>query len=360
MLANRKVISGYSYGLTKELSQYVDESFEDFEQHTVVPGAIYVISYHQLRKHADTILNLAAADVIKLVLIHPAEGSETFINHCNNISNRILALSGRKKILLISGGSLPSEYPHMVYEYFLPKILDYTENIDAIKTYSNNNSTIRPYKFLFLNGRERYHRRFMIYNLSELLDSAIWSNLDRQNGPVKLLDSKYEYSKFNVDFTIGNHNANTTKDKLFGPGIWGEVYLNAKPYSDTYFSLVTETVHACPYSFRTEKIWKPIAMGHPWIAVANRGYYKDMHNLGFKTFKHVINERFDFIENNNDRLERVSDVVKDLCQQDLASFLKECYNVCKYNQQHLAEMRTIVRDEFPKRFEQFVTKYINE
>ena len=43
-----------------------------------------------------------------------------------------------------------SEYLYMVYEYFLPQILDYTENIDAIKIYSNNNSTIRPYKFLFL------------------------------------------------------------------------------------------------------------------------------------------------------------------------------------------------------------------
>ena len=101
-------------------------------------------------------------------------------------------------------------------------------------------------------------------------------------------------------------------------------------------------------------------MGHPWIAVANYGYYRDMHNLGFQTFGHVIDESFDLIENNQDRLERVSQLVRDLCQQDLASFLKECYNVCKYNQQHLAEMRIKVRAEFPERFRQFMTKYINE
>ena len=85
-----------------------------------------------------------------------------------------------------------------------------------------------------------------------------------------------------------------------------------------------------------------------------------MHNLGFQTFGHVIDESFDLIENNQDRLERVSQLVKDLCQQDLVSFLNECYNVCKYNQQHLAEMRIKVRAEFPKRFRQFMTKYINE
>ena len=52
-----------------------------------------------------------------------------------------------------------------------------------------------------------------------------------------------------------------------------------------------------------------------------------MHNLGFRTVGHVVDESFDLIENNQDRLERVSQLVRDLCQQDLASFLKECYNV---------------------------------
>jgi hypothetical protein len=111
-----------------------------------------------------------------------------------------------------------------------------------------------------------------------------------------------------------------------------------------------------PYSFRTEKIWKPIAIGHPFIAVANYGYYRDLHQLGFKTFGNLINESFDLISNNTDRLERIAQIVQDLCQQDLASFVKECYNVCKYNQQHLAEMSIKIRQEFPQRFAQ----YINE
>lgn len=361
MISNRKVIIDQNTlvtGVLEGLSQFADDWFEDFEQHTLVPGALYVIGYRQFLKHHEIIINLVEADVIKLVFAHPAEGADILEGHSNNISKRLLELSRRKKILIISGGSISPEYFYMLYETFLPMILDYTENIDAITNYSNNYTTDRPYKFLFLNGRFRHQRQYMIHSLANLLDSAIWSNLDWRNGPVKLLDPAYEYDKFNVDFDIGDHRiADITKEKLFGPGIWGEVYLNAKPYSDTYFSLVTETVHASPYSFRTEKIWKPIAMGHPWIAVANKGFYKDMRNLGFKTFKHVIDERFDFIENNNDRLEMVSNVVKDLCRQDLASFLKECYNVCKYNQEHLAVMRDQVRAEFPDRFRYFVNKF---
>ena len=51
--------------------------------------------------------------------------------------------------------------------------------------------------------------------------------------------------------------------------------------------------------------------------------------------------------------------VTDLCQQDLASFLKECYNTCKYNQQHLAELRVQERQEFPDRFFKFLHKHFN-
>jgi hypothetical protein len=138
---------------------------------------------------------------------------------------------------------------------------------------------------------------------------------------------------------------------------WGDVYIKENLYQDTYFSLVTETVFGYPYSFRTEKIWKPVAVGHPWIAVANAGFYKDFRNLGFQTFNHVIDESFDNIEDNNKRLDRIVQVVEDLCQQDLAAFIKECYNVCKYNQQHLAGMRQKVRQEFPERFFQFIKQY---
>jgi hypothetical protein len=147
------------------------------------------------------------------------------------------------------------------------------------------------------------------------------------------------------------------KQELFNRE-WGEIYLEPAPYVDTYFSLVTETICAeSPYSFRTEKIAKPLAMGHPFIAVSNKGFYQDLHNMGFQTFGHVIDESFDQIDNAQQRLDRIVDVVTDLCSQDLASFLEECYNTCKYNQQRLAEVRDQVRQEFPDRFAQFVSQY---
>ena len=172
---------------------------------------------------------------------------------------------------------------------------------------------------------------------------------------IKTLPEKYEVDRYRQQVNK-TFNSRSIKKELFNQE-WGEIYIEPAPYIDTYFSLVTETVFDYPYSFRTEKIWKPIAMAHPWIAVANAGYYRDMRNLGFQTFGHVVDESFDNIEDSQKRIERIAQVVQDLCQQDLEVFLKECYNVCKYNQQHLAEMRIQIRQEFPKRFFQFIADY---
>jgi len=356
MIGNRKLIVDANCDVHNNIDPYVDYEFCNLQQDAVISNAIYLIGREQFVSNMPWLKEVANNnDTVKIILSNPSEGSDTLKKHCNMFNITQLVLD--RKILLIGGGDMEESYPCLQYDSFLPKILDYNENINAVQTYNNNYSIERPYKFLFLNGLHRDHRKYMITALSGLLDTALWSNLDAGNGPIKLLDKQYENKKFDVDFPVTDNNV---KSKLFGPGIWGEIYLDARPYSDTYFSLVTETVFDYPYSFRTEKIWKPIAIGHPWIAVANYGYYRDMHNLGFQTFRHVIDESFDLIENNQDRLERVSQLVKDLCQQDLASFLKECYNVCKYNQQHLAEMQIKVRAEFPERFRQFVTKHINE
>ena len=358
MLGNYKLVIDIGCEVHSELGQYADASFFDFQQHEIVPGAVYLIGRVQFKTNTALIRELVDKNVIKVILSDPAEGSDTLRTHCGVYGVQDLAQSG--KILILGGGDMDESYTCLQYDNFLPKILDYNENIAAIdRSPEIYNKTTKPFKFLFLNGRDRSHRKYLLnhFRKTGLLNESIWTCLDTKMGIIKLLDSKYEYIDYQgASVTTADR---FVKNQLFN-NTWGEIYLNAEPYVDTYFSLVTETVFNYPYSFRTEKIWKPIVMGHPWIAVANCGYYRDMRNLGFQTFEHVIDEGFDQIENNRHRLQRISQVVEDLCQQDLASFLKECYNVCKYNQQHLAEMRTRVRSEFPERFRQFITKHFNE
>jgi hypothetical protein len=352
MLGNRKLVVDAFCEVKEFTEAFQDGTFYDFAKEDPEPGAVYLISRQQFTANIEQIKQLATAGTILPILGNPAEGSDTILRHIESLG--IVDLVRQNKILLIVGGYLQADITSLYYENFLPKILDYTENLQAIAEYKQAWSTERPYKFLFLNGRARAHRRQLLHRLEPVLDQAIWTNLDNTHGdPIRLLDPKYEFDFYKSNTAI--EDAGFVKYKLFNND-WGEIYLNSRPYTDSYFSLVTETVFDYPYSFRTEKIWKPIAIGHPFIAVANYGYYRDLHQLGFQTFGNLIDESFDQISNNTDRLERIAQIVEDLCQQDLASFVKECYNVCKYNQQLLAELGPKIRAEFPNQFEQYVNE----
>lgn len=357
------------------LKPWAHAEFWDMTKHDIVPGAIYLIGRHQFETNVARIIELASAGVCKIILSNPAEGSETLANQIQRYG--ILDLVRDHRLLLIGGGDMEPWHPYIRYDSFLPKILDYEENLQEIQRGQEIfQKKHKPYKFLFLNGRMRANRKYLLekLRLDSYLDQGLWTSLDQAPGPskdislfcqgqdlmntvrpVQYLDPGYEVPRYRsgINTVATGH---FVKSNLFGSD-WGEIYLYAAPYVDTYFSIVTETVFLYPYSFRTEKIWKPVAMGHPWICAANRGYYKDIKNLGFQTFSSIIDESFDEIEDNQKRIERIAEVIQNLCDSDLPAFLEAAEPVCKYNQQHLAEMRIQVRTQFPERFFQFLRQH---
>lgn len=377
MLGNRRLILDTFCEVYDLLEPWADDTIWDISKEQTDPRALYVIGRAEFNRNRHIYRQLVTENNTKVVLSNPAEGSDTLVNHVEYVHG-VADLVLNNKILLIGGGEMESKWPYLLFDSFLPKILDYDENLAAqSRSEEIFQKTQKPYKFLFLNGRLRGHRKFLIeqLNVNGVLDHSIWSCLEQaqssfggaytliHNGqnlmlssrPIKLLPEQYEVDRYQTQLNV-NFDQKFAKYQLFN-NEWGDIYVNPEPYIDSYFSLVTETVFEYPYSFRTEKIWKPIMMGHPFVVAANAGYYRDLRNLGFQTFGHIIDESFDTIEHTQDRIDRISQVVTDLCSQDLASFLKECYNVCKYNQQHLAHMRVKVRQEFPNRFFQFIKHY---
>jgi hypothetical protein len=378
MLDNHKLIVDTQCEVYELLKHWADGEFWNLEQHDIVPGAFYMIGRMQFRQHIDLIRRMAESGQAHVVLSNPAEGSDTIRWQCKNLGIEDLVKAG--KVIILAGGDADSEYHLVRYDSFMVKILDYVTNLESMKRMPDIYSkTAKPYKFLFLNGRARPHRKFLLekFKRSGLLDQALWTNLDSgpagsrfltlfdehnenlltRSLPVQYLPAHYEVNTYQHRVNaapVDNHKF--LKNHLFN-NTWGEIYLKPEPYIDTYFSLVTETVFDYPYSFRTEKIWKPIAMGHPWIAATSCGYYRDLRNMGFQTFGHLIDESFDLVDNHQDRMERIEQVVTDLCQQDLSQFLIAAEEVCKYNQQHLIDMRQLEIQNFPNRLSQFLTQY---
>jgi hypothetical protein len=365
MLGNRRLVCDTSCEIYPEIEHLVDGTFWDFEQYKSRQNDIVVLARQTVNRYADQIKQLTQTCLP--ILANPSEGSQTLKLQCQRLG--LTYLIQQKQLLLIGCGDMEPEFNCLVYDHFAYRATCYDSNAEqgarADEIYQKLH---KPYKFLFLNGRTRPHRKYMIEKMRDagLLDHALWTNLDTtpvynhtystdilaRPSKIRLLPTEYEVEQFHAGQRDQYQHA-FVKHELFD-NQWGDVYLRAEPYVDTYFSLVSETVFDYPYSLRSEKIYKPIAMAHPFVAVANRGFYRDLHRAGYQTFDHLIDESFDLIDNNQDRLDRIAQVVQDLCDSNLAEFLVASQAVTKYNQQHLAAEGFRIFREFPDRFVNFI------
>lgn len=76
-----------------------------------------------------------------------------------------------------------------------------------------------------------------------------------------------------------------------------------KPFfNDAYWNFVTESFFA-DYCALTEKTFKPIANLQPFIIVGAPGSLAALHDLGYKTFNDIIDESYDYTEDDDRRME---------------------------------------------------------
>lgn len=356
------------------LEPWADEDFYNFNDIDPDPGSIVVVGRQSYLDNQSKFKNMAQAALHVMVFDNLAEGSWTLQGQLRQIG--LDSLVEQRRALVLGGAEIDARYPCLPVDHFLLRVLDYPENVAAQKhTLDIFQKKHKPYCCLFLNGRARPHRKYLYerFRVAGMLDRMLYTMLDRKPNMFGHFDLYHEGQNL-MDLTTelrrlpDQYEMERYRDPVFGPITtssnikqelfrleWGEIYLKPEPYIDTYFSLVTETVCAeSDFSFRTEKIAKPLAIGHPFVVAANRGFYRDLRSIGFRTFDHVIDESFDLIDNAQDRMDRLFDVVRDLCDQDLDAFIAECQDVCKYNQQHLVEYIQTTRDSFPARFFQFI------
>jgi hypothetical protein len=102
-------------------------------------------------------------------------------------------------------------------------------------------------------------------------------------------------------------------------------------FKSSYLSLVTETFYF-PKSqwgtidettiFFSEKIFKPIAVKHPFMIVSRPYSLKWFRTLGYKTFHPYINEAYDTVESDSERLACILTEMERLCSQTDSQWLE--------------------------------------
>jgi len=365
MLGNRKIIVDEWAEVWDLLKPAADGSFWQWKDVVFDPANIYIVGRVVLKENWYELTELATQYPGRIIFSNPAEGSETILLQLKRLM--ITDHVRDSRIGLLTSGDLEPGWRYCKTDCYFSNIVEYLENLRAHESYpAVYHKRDKPYDFLFLNGRLRPHRKYLIdaFRSQALLDRALWTNLGSSvemswssvlqtdtNEPIQLLPPEYE-----IDRALPNMfsvPAGFVKHHLFG-NTWGDAIINPQAYIDTYFSMVTETIFDYPYTFRTEKIWKPMIMGHPFVVAANPGYYRDLHAAGFKTFGHLIDESFDLIDDPKLRADRIVDIVKDICYNGAAEFLNSARSVCKYNYQHLREHNRRERQQLPANLLEYI------
>jgi hypothetical protein len=81
--------------------------------------------------------------------------------------------------------------------------------------------------------------------------------------------------------------------------------------ADSLLYLVTETVATGRRHHLTEKTFKPIVMGMPFIIVGTKGSLEYLRSYGFRTFEHIWDESYDLADDNV-RIERIASLLRSL------------------------------------------------
>lgn len=335
------------------LLSYIHDTFYELSQIQIEAGSVLIVGANQLKNNATQIRQIIESQHAAVVFANPLEGGDTlerWINYC-----RLGDLADHGKLKVISGGQQKAHWNYWYVDNFVLMVLDQPENTALLTTSAQQVTQARPFSFLYLSGRARQHRVTMLGRLQQqgLLEGALWSNLDPKAGEVKFLPSQYESPLFAQDFDPSHMDYFDIKHKLFDTR-WGEVYINAASYNDTYFSVVSETCFDTDKTFRTEKIWKPILMKHPFVVVSNPGYLAQLRNLGFRTFESIWCEAYDLEQDHDLRLDQLVKLIQHLCESDLPSIAQQCRDICEHNQQHLLRYQQQLLQQIPNDIMKFL------
>ena len=187
---------------------------------------------------------------------------------------------------------------------------------------------------------ERQHRLEVLYHIfkNRMLDNHIScpetcpaENISIHDA-IKPLASKYpDIESIFAQQTLPINFANETDHPMHS--CWLSLFDES---AESLLYLVTETVATGRRHHITEKTFKPIALGMPFVIVGTRGSLEYLRSYGFRTFEGIWDESYDSAEDDV-RIARIASLLRSLdelpaeVKQDLFDAAQE---VIKHNWNH--------------------------
>jgi hypothetical protein len=194
--------------------------------------------------------------------------------------------------------------------------------------------------FTCLSRVHKWWRASIVSYLVEqqLLSNSYWSygNVDIGDQPQ---DNPIQISKFyGLDQTITDFlkNAPYKCDDLTENEHNSHWMFVPEHFSDSYCHIVLETFFDADGSngcFISEKVFKPIRHGQPFVVFGARHTLKTLRELGYRTYDYAIDNSYDDIEDNTERFIKVIDAIKKIKKQNMHQWYMSMLDDINHNRQ---------------------------
>ena len=230
--------------------------------------------------------------------------------------------------------------------------IDYYDHIDRECKF------IKPFVYTFYNGANRQHRLDLLTKLSQrdLLQHGVVTYLqDPKSKDPDLADINFPImlpsGSDDNHYDIDSHKHDVNPEFLYS-------------HNWAYFDVVTETIVGTqPIGYRhsfseapewwqttfyTEKLWRAIFYGRPFMLLGSPGQLAELRKHGYETFDNLWSEEYDNIEHLGTRINALTHEIEILCQTDRTKLNKKMSEpVVIEKLEHNRQLLNLQTDRFP-------------
>lgn len=121
--------------------------------------------------------------------------------------------------------------------------------------------------------------------------------------------------------------------------------LNAEPkyFTNAYCNIVLESQFDYDQSggvLLSEKTFKPIKHGQMFFIAGGAGSLQVLRDMGYRTFDHVLDNRYDLEQNNTMRWIKLSEAIAQAHSQGLSQLFERCRSDIEHNQHLFMQIKT--------------------
>jgi hypothetical protein len=303
-------------------------------------------SFKILENIPSHVISAAQKKILRIVIISIIEG-DSFNSTCDcfdflHKSFQQLNLP-RKGVLIISGNlRAQQQYETWCRNKLLNPLLEFIEGIEWFGEHWKKQyepifyNSIKNHSKFFnsLNRAHRTHRTDHLYFLAknELLNKGMISGgaLFKEN--LFLMDPTFISEDPESFKQVLNNNYPLSIDipihKVAESHLAG--ISNLDIFQNTLLTVSTETFFDDPGLFITEKTFRPIAIGHPFIILGQFGILKKLQSYGFRT--DFIDTSYDDIEDNKKRFAKFHESFLNwINDEDKEKYFKKWIDIVEHN-----------------------------